>query len=559
MEHAVQRLVLRTSRSPLRHLWRGVYAIVAHGVAILVTPRGGTAYVAGSVAAGEPVYGLSDIDLVVVAPDALGARSAARRGSLVRGLPVLRRLIPHLWTYSERELRSVTTTSGLLHGVAEGRAVFLGPDAPGDTMGLLDRPGLAPPAEEWRRLRGFWTAPESSRRPDEKRLVAWLELQYRWRWAFLVVADPPGVRPASQMSALVAAAARVWLYLAHDQHLSGGRAPLARAAHLLPDERSSLELALRLRDEIRESPPFAVTELWACFARLTARTGDHLSAELEVADRTLVGLAGRTDGGAGLPLLDWRGLAVPRVRSASDGSSPAVEDRFHLEPGNPADPAAVACAAARTSGGRRVTLRSGELLVRPTSEVWTAGRMRGLEIPDSDPVSFALLARQSAAAFPDVPGWSISDRARRAVAEHRGWLAVGDDRPARGPRWVGRVPHPAAAGPASLGFLMSAARAALLLESLERGIPRLPLDFEAVVDALSDRGAAAEEAGRGALTALRAFTDSGHAPTSEHVHRLLGVVRGLPAYAHVGSKPQHALIDPSRASRRSARPTPSDR
>ena len=55
-------IVLRTARSPLKPLWRGLYAAIARGVALVVAPRRTRAsvYLTGSLASGEPLYGLSD-------------------------------------------------------------------------------------------------------------------------------------------------------------------------------------------------------------------------------------------------------------------------------------------------------------------------------------------------------------------------------------------------------------------------------------------------------------------------------------------------------------------
>ena len=95
---ALRRFMLRTARSPLKLLWAGLYAAVARAVALIVAPRAHArtdVYLRGSLASGEPLYGLSDIDLVAVAagrersPDVYGGRFEA----LCRALPPLRGLM----------------------------------------------------------------------------------------------------------------------------------------------------------------------------------------------------------------------------------------------------------------------------------------------------------------------------------------------------------------------------------------------------------------------------------------------------------------------------------
>ena len=148
--------MLRTARSPLKPLWAGLYAVIARVVALIVAPRRTrtNVYLSGSVASGEPLYGLSDIDLVAVAGDEGEARRVRRRyEALCRALPPLRGLIPHFWTYDARGLARILAGSYLVNGLSDGRAVFLAADAVGEEGGLLERPGLYG-APDWRRLRG---------------------------------------------------------------------------------------------------------------------------------------------------------------------------------------------------------------------------------------------------------------------------------------------------------------------------------------------------------------------------------------------------------------------
>ena len=143
---ALRAIMLRTARSPLKPLWAGLYAVIARGVALIVAPRRTRAnvYLTGSLASGEPLYGLSDIDLVTVAADEGESRRVRRRyEALCRALPPLRGLIPHFRTYDARSLASILTGSYLVNGLADGRAVFLGADAIGDE-GRLARATRSP-------------------------------------------------------------------------------------------------------------------------------------------------------------------------------------------------------------------------------------------------------------------------------------------------------------------------------------------------------------------------------------------------------------------------------
>src|SRR5205814_3110784 len=109
---------------------------------------------------------------------------------------------------------------------------------------------------------------------------------------------------------------------------------------------------------------------------------------------------------------------------------------------------------------------------------WHRVKLRGIQCPPSDPVSFALVEGKRLALYPNVPGWSAHDCASRAVAEHYAWLAGGRrDGNVRG--WVA-AQTPAEPAPAvTLGRLFTAARAGLFLESLSEK-PELALTVPAV-------------------------------------------------------------------------------
>jgi GT2 family glycosyltransferase len=532
-ELAVQRFMLRTRASPWRHVWRALYAGVARGAALWLGREGGAAiYLKGSLAHGEPVYGLSDVDLVCVAPDRRGSEELARRAERMhRSVPLLRRLVSDVWIYERGQLGAATSRPYPTYELESGRAAFVGPDVLHDPMGLLERPGLAPPADEWRRLRGSQAPPIPDRDRQDERLVAWLELQYLWRWAFLASSEPWNYALAGRMVTLVAGAAQTWLWLARSESVPGRRAPLERASRLLESERETLLLAVAVHEAIPRCSGDPMPELWSCFVRISRRIADQIEAEITGASAIDVALDGVPGDSESLPLLDWRGLALPPIDWSHPSTPTAPMEHFSIASGSATDPALIADAAARSVEGHYTTLRFGPLLVRPTANIWGHGRLRGLEIAASDPVSFALADRRASAAFADIHGWSALDRARRAVAEHRAWLREDVDRPASRPGWVGSRPAASWATPATLSLLLSAARSALFLESAEDHSPRLTLTDEATVRALAERDPSAEDAAESALAALRACQSPPTEPGYEPVARLHDVVRRLPAYA----------------------------
>jgi len=524
----LQRTVLRTRRTPLSQLWRILYTLAARGAAGWVSRQSDTTiFLTGSMATGDPTYGLSDIDLVAVVTDPAQRERTRRRVERMHAmLPLLRRLVAHVWIYEPTELRAAAAAPYPTYGLRNGAAAFCGRQSLPDAMGLLERPGLRAPRDEWVSLRGNHGAPAPVRTHQDQLLAAWLELQYRWRYAVGACVER-GPDLGLRMSTLLAAAAGVWLCLAKGEHAAKRGAALARAASLLPEESEFLLTARRLHEVSLLEVPAPMDALWGCFVRISRRIAEELESEACRASHRQVELVGAGDV---LPLLDWRALALPPVRWSGSRLPTAAQECFVLTRGDPQDPGVVEDAARRSRPERWNTLRSGPLLVRPTVRVWDDGRLRGVELPASDPVSFALLAGEPYATFPEVPGWSALDRARRAVAEHRAWMDGGQDTPERRPGWVGGRPPVSWATPATYELLLSSARAGLFLDSLQTGSPRLTLTHEATVAALVDRDSAALEPGEAALEMLASPAPDAQLPDYEQLTRLAEVVRQLPAY-----------------------------
>ena len=207
-----------------------------------------------------------------------------------------------------------------------------------------------------------------------------------------------------------------------------------------------------------------------------------------------------------LPLADWRALACPDL--PDEALAPLKQP--------PADPGLLARAAQVGNSGCYPALRAGDLLVL-ASHRYPRSALRGVQCPVTDPVSFALLAGQEMAAFPEVRGWSARDCARRAVAEHRVWLE-------------------SAAGPGegagqTLARLLTAVRAGLFLESIGGGRPlELPLTVAAAAERLG-RTAGAQSLADEAAGSYREFVLEGAMPAGDTVRALQKLVLGLDAYS----------------------------
>ena len=122
---AVQRFVLRTSDSPLRVLWRLAVEALLRLVAAIVRRGipGAAAYATGSVGSGgEPVYGVSDLDLVIVVPDDPAGpgrnryRVIDRWSRLSGALPVLNTVFD-LGVHEDEGLRAAASDTTLTFGL----------------------------------------------------------------------------------------------------------------------------------------------------------------------------------------------------------------------------------------------------------------------------------------------------------------------------------------------------------------------------------------------------------------------------------------------------------
>jgi hypothetical protein len=435
-------------------------------------------YVRGSFASREPVYGLSDVDLVLVLPESLeiGAAKRARDRwqQLVSTLPLLGRLAA-LAIYREADLAETARGCLLTYRLGTpGAGTVTARRAATGSSGLALRPGLYAAAADWRRVAGPERRPETTPPSGADRWApAWLELQCWWRYAFWACREQDPWTVADLCVKLVAEPARIWLWIEHGLRCRGRLEALERALPVLPDEEGALRLALELRRNLTASrvPPLA--ETLGYIVRMSQRLAERLARDAAEASPTSVRLAPASGTKAGLdetlPLVDWRARVFPD----------RPDERFLVMTGVPTSSADLARAAgADIEPGPRPALIAPSLLVLPTFDLETRplirGALRAVQSADTDPVSFAILAGKPTAAFPSIVGLAAQDGARRAAASHAAWL--------HGFRATGL-----ATARLELGMLLSCARAAVFSESVQSGDSELPLTIAAIIEALGAR------------------------------------------------------------------------
>jgi hypothetical protein len=532
------RAMLGTARGPLRHVWAMAYGSLARLVgAYLVSGIGSaTSYVKGSLGTNEPIYGISDIDLAIVVSSGREGRRSARHirhrwRRLKDRLPTLLGLLfepPGI--YAEDELRATTLTYGLDPPPEEAGEQEPVPASSRERLregGGAERPGLYGPAWGWRLLSGREQHAPPRRWPaaEQLRLAAWMELQFWWLQAFrgCLASDAPWA--AYLCVKLIAEPARVWLWITEGARFERRRELLELAIKRIPEEEAALRAALALHESLDRSPPAPLGDALPPLLRISARVARRLGAEVEKAGTTEVRLGWggseelitenepASDGFTAaappgtpclLPLADWRA----RVWSGPP------DEAFGLIEAEPTDPDVLGAAAGAGESGVYPAFRADGLLILPSLK---RARLRAVQCPPTDPVSFALIRGEDGAAFPNVAGWSAQDSARRAVAEHQGWFQT-----------QSRGSQPTAN---RLGRLFTAARAAHFLESFGDGEPELSVTAAAIADRMRGvpgvGGALAEEA----LGALRLSRTSDTAPPARLVIALEEAIRRFTAYA----------------------------
>jgi hypothetical protein len=540
----------------MRILWaRGHELAIRVVAAVFARTNSASVYVKSSFGFGDPVYGVSDIDLVIVVPsardpvaDTRAVANVKRRWSkILRVFPPLHELFD-IFVYDSQSLSDAVSAPCFTFGLDRQppRAGYLGPEPLLDPLGLQERPELYGAPREWRLVGG--RPADVAPPPDEvsyRRLASWLDLQLWWRYVFPACVDPHGPYLPYLCVKLVAEPARIWLWLAHGEQLFSRVDVLQRALQRLPEEENAFRSALELHRALPTSPAPPLGETLPHLVRLSSLIANELCHQLEPAGATEVQLTGDagqaiTDGGVSsssrtpwLPLVDWRARTVP----------PLPDEVFSLIEADPGDPFALAAAAVAGSVGEYPVLRADKLLILPAAREGEGGhasdphgsgrfqraKLRGIQCPPTDPVSFALADGNGTALFPNVPGWSAHDSARRAVAEHAAWLAAGrTDGNVRG--WVAAQTAAAPPSAVSLGRLFTAARAGLFLDSLA-GKPELALTVRTVASMLADRDPAEAAVVEDAVASYADWRGEHAAPPAPKlVEAFATVVAKLPAY-----------------------------
>jgi hypothetical protein len=527
----------------LAPVWALAYRTAARAWSAFLT-RGesdAAAYVRGSLGVGDTLPGLSDVDMaIVLAEDPAGPglareRAAARWQRLRRALRLTDLLLDYPLICEDSELAEMSGSSALTYGLAAPagkQAAYFGQGAGQDRTRMLERPGLYGATADWRLIAGpERRAAEPPRDAQSRRIAGWLELVSWWQWVFPACADPAGPRTASLCTKLVAEPARIWLWLADGERVSGRAEVLGRARRRFPEEEDAFRRALELQRSLPDSPDPPLAEVLPVLVRLSARIAELIAAQIEDQGATGVRLAGadpselvlaqgewrRTAMLAEgreldlLPLCDWKSLACPYM----------PDESFAQLPGDPGDPALLGAATRSQPAGPYPALQARGLMVLP-AERWRS-RLRAVTCPVTDPVSFALAAGDTVARFPNVDGWSAEHAARRAVAEHRAWL------------WAAPVPPDGSAQDAqgiALAMLLSAARAALFLESLSAGNePELAVTLTATARRLAERSAGARAVAEEAVDGYRAFAAHRTPPPARTVAAMRTLVQELHVYA----------------------------
>jgi hypothetical protein len=533
LAEGMRRVMLRTEAGPLRPLWGLAYRLCARVVGAYLCKRVPecAVYAKGSLTGPDMVYGVSDIDLVVVAPPSpgrpgeLGAAIRGRWERLCQALPPLGDLL-YVAVFEAPELERATAGSPSLSfypGVGPAGGGTVSPRRPFPVPNDVTwRAGLGWSTSAWRLLAGRDRVPARDAGTHDARIAAWLELQGWWRYAFTACLNPGGPRTPYVCVKLAAESARIWIWLTRGELVSSRWRALEEGLDLLPDESEAFERALALRRDLHRSPQPPLAESLTDFLRLSGRIARRLASEVEDAGVTQVRLG--WDGEEELALPPRARDPVAVVMGTPPGLVPLADYRALAWPvwpdetlavvaGEPDDPLAVAALTAAGRSGPQPALHADGLLVLPGPSRRTLGR--AVQCPLTDPVSFALMEGADVANFPNVGGWSIQEMAARAVVEHRAWLASSAG---------------AQCSLDAIGMLLSCARAALLAESVEVGSPELPLTMAATAASLGARHSSALRVAEESHETYVACLADGRGPPSGAVTHLRARVLELPAY-----------------------------
>jgi hypothetical protein len=514
-------------------LWAAAYWLTFRAAAAYfrrIAP-GAAVYLQGSLAGGEPLYGSADIDLgIIVPPDPAGPGTARRRTderwrALIKRVPALDSIV-HIKVFEAGELERAASTTVFTE---DGRIAPLS-----GAWQFRIRPGLLPPSSDWCRIAGPELRPAKPASP-EAHLTAWLELQWWWRLCLDACLSPDRRHVPYLCVKLITQSARVRLWLEDGEAPSGHSPVLERALVAMPEEGPALHGAQRLLRELPRAPDPPLAEAIGFLLRTTAHVAAALADKSRASGHTAVRLLGadtRADdlvlapeareqlngvqSNQVIPLADWRARTSHPLIRLDRVDPPLADEALALLAGDPGNPNELRRLAKLSESGLRPALRWGPVIVLPHSN-YSSWLHRSVQFECSDPVTYAQLAGQESAAFPQLSGWSASDCARRAVEAHAFWL---DRYPSIEPDQTG----------VALGLLLASARASLFRDSIFAGEPELAVSVSATVDRLAaehDGSAAVLEE---ALGSYRAWREGGPRPGLGTVGALRELVVDLPAY-----------------------------
>jgi hypothetical protein len=315
------------------------------------------------------------------------------------------------------------------------------------------------------------------------------------------------------------------MWLTRGEQLVDRSQALARGRIELAEEADVFERALRLFAVVRAMPAASLADFLPAFVRISGRVGGELARQIAPFGATEVSLIasardelatyecspppgepGRdSDPGRLLPLCDWRAIVAP----------PQPEETFALLSGDPGDPRLLARVARASGRGCYLTLTTEGLMIRPAPRDRSA--LRAVQCQPTDPVSHALAQDKLVARFPNVPGWSIVDTARRAVSEHAARLAADTCEPSA----------------VTMRRLLTAARAGLLAWSIAEQEPQLTLTMDTTLGLLASWVPSAAPVADAAVEAFHELAGAGASPSRRVLAALRRTVFGLPAYADV--------------------------
>lgn len=506
--------MLRTSGTPLLKLWSSIHDLVVSGVCRYLARRapGCSVYARGSYATGEHIPGLSDVDLIAAVPtdvEPADVRRSFKR--LCRLVPFLRRLVS-LAVYRQDDLARLQRATILTYGVdlpsgtpPRERAIYLVSPWLDDEAGIRARPGLDGPRTGWKLLSGG-ADPAPSRRPDEEPIAAWLELQRVWHSLFGVSLNQDGRMTPYVCAKAVAESARIWFWVERSRAIARRSDALEALIDEMPNESVAAGALRLLQDPSTTSGAPRVDEVVAFVTRFSTAIAAKLRAGISTAGTTQVELLReKSSSDLDLPLCDWRALVVPFD----------LNERVSLQTASRDLTSNIAELTRGFVPGRYRTLQVEELLVTPGSR-WADTLLRSVHFSGSDPVTWALARGGVAASFPNVAGWSATDWATRAVAEHASWLSS----------WMGHRRQTCT--PRTLARAMTGLRAGLFHESVLTERPLLPVSLRAMVDGpypdavRTALQAGIEEADRCGAT---------ESPSPDVVNRLWVLLEELPAFS----------------------------